>query len=146
MPNWCDNMLTLTHSDPAMITRAAESAERDSLLEEFAPLGEWQYDAAVEKWGTKWDISNPDIIEQSENMLQLSFNTAWSPPLNFYDELLAQGFEVNAQFYEPGVCYVGRYNDGDVEEFEIDPDDLSNIPEELKDQFDIEEWYSDEYE
>jgi hypothetical protein len=32
MPNWCSNMLTLTHEDPAMITRARDAFARGELL------------------------------------------------------------------------------------------------------------------
>jgi hypothetical protein len=37
MPNWCDNSLTLTHDDPAMIKRAVRAFENSSLLNEFIP-------------------------------------------------------------------------------------------------------------
>jgi len=37
MPNWCDNSLTLTHDDPAMIERAIRAFENSTLLNEFIP-------------------------------------------------------------------------------------------------------------
>ena len=37
MPNWCDNSLTLTHDDPAMIKRAIRAFENSSFLNEFIP-------------------------------------------------------------------------------------------------------------
>jgi len=38
MPNWCNNNLTLTHEDPAMIQRAKEALDRGEFLSEFIPV------------------------------------------------------------------------------------------------------------
>jgi hypothetical protein len=40
MPNWCNNNLTLTHKDPAMILRAKEALDRGEFLQEFIPVPE----------------------------------------------------------------------------------------------------------
>ena len=40
MPNWCNNNLTLTHEDPAMIFRAKEALDRGEFLQEFVPVPE----------------------------------------------------------------------------------------------------------
>jgi hypothetical protein len=32
-------------------------------------------------WGCKWDASNPEIVEVSENQIIYEFSTPWSPPL-----------------------------------------------------------------
>jgi hypothetical protein len=40
MPNWCNNNLTLTHEDPAMIQRAYDALERGEFLSEFIPVPE----------------------------------------------------------------------------------------------------------
>lgn len=131
-----------------MIDRVENAVNADSLFEEFAPLGEWQYDVAVEKWGTKWDINSGDVIDRNENTITVGFMTAWSPPINFYDELLAQGFEVHAEYCEPGVGFVGKYIDGVDEEYSFeDADDLEEIPEDLVENWGIremlEEWDED---
>lgn len=143
MPNWCSNTMMVSHKDTAMITRAAEAIKRGGLFEEFVPLNVWDYNQAVAKWGTKWDASNLEIIDRYENSVSASFDTAWCPPMNFYDELLAQGFEVHASYFEPGMGFVGRYMDGEEEEYEIDPDDLSNIPEDLNEAWGIADMFGD---
>ena len=38
MPNWCDNTITLKHSDPTMIKRAHDALERGEFLNEFHPV------------------------------------------------------------------------------------------------------------
>ena len=144
MPNWCSNTLMVSHKDTAMIDRVENAVNADSLFEEFAPLGEWQYDVAVEKWGTKWDINSGDVIDRNENTITVSFMTAWSPPINFYDELLAQGFEVHAEYFEPGVCFVGKYIDGEDEEYSFETADLlEEIPEDLVENWGIRDMMED---
>ena len=144
MPNWCSNTLMVSHKDTAMIDRVENAVNADSLFEEFAPLGEWQYDAAVEKWGTKWDINSGDVIDRNENSITVSFMTAWSPPINFYDELLAQGFEVHAEYFEPGVCFVGKYIDGVDEEYSFQYTHLlEEIPEDLVENWGIRDMMED---
>ena len=86
MPNWCNNRLTLTHTDPAQIDRAVRAFKEGHFLAEFIPVPQElrdtvaspgtsdeelvaQRNANVEKygypdwwafcvneWGTKWDI------------------------------------------------------------------------------------------
>lgn len=148
MPNWCSNTLVLQHSDPAMIVRAAEAIKEDRLCAEFVPLGgdgphEWDYTLAVENWGSKWDVSQTEVIDQFENSISVAFESAWSPPIAFYDRMVEMGFEVNATYFEPGMGYVGKYIDGEDEEYEIDPEDLSNIPEELNEIWAVTEMYED---
>ena len=40
MPYWCNNNLTLSHEDPAMIQRAFDALERGEFLNEFIPVPE----------------------------------------------------------------------------------------------------------
>ena len=85
MPNWCNNSLRLSHSDPAMISRAAKAIEDNRLLEEFIPRPADQednwYDWNIENWGTKWDITDSGLGAVSETELYAYFSTAWSPQI-----------------------------------------------------------------
>jgi hypothetical protein len=38
MPNWCGNLLTISHEDPKMIVRAKEAFAEGRLLNEFIPV------------------------------------------------------------------------------------------------------------
>ena len=89
MPNWCSNVLTLTHNDRSKLESAVDAFKRGELLQEFAPVPEalkvtcqpgttdselqalyeanqaeygystW-YDYCVGVWGTKWDVGSDD--------------------------------------------------------------------------------------
>ena len=171
MPNWCSNGLTLTHSDPAMIDRVIKGQE--GLLQEFIPCPQelidtvsgfvpeqealeaqqaanrekygystW-YDHNVAQWGTKWDFSADSIERLDANTVQLSFDTAWAPPVAAYGRLEAMGFEVVAFYYEPGMAFVGKYADGDDDCYEYGGYTSSTVRDvigaELDDYFGISE-------
>jgi len=181
MPNWNSNVLTLTHKDRKMISRAVKATQNDALLHEFVPVPEalstmtegsfgdpvdqaehvakqehnrrtygyssW-YDFAIGEWGTKWDISNGGDNYKIKKVdagysVTLYFDTAWSPPINFYDKLMELEFEVNAMYYEPGVGFCGQYFDGEDETYELNnltsEDIKDQIPEEIDLAFGISE-------
>ena len=146
MPNWCENSLRLSHSDPVMISRAAAAIEADRLLEEFIPRPADQednwYDWNIENWGTKWDIADAGVSNVSDTELYAYFGTAWAPPVEAYARLEALGFKVGAMYYEPGMAYYGSYADG-VDTY-AEYSTFDEIPEDIVDEFGIEDW--EEYE
>jgi hypothetical protein len=72
------------------------------------------YDFCVNRWGTKWDVSAECGVDVSEDGLEINFafESAWSPPIGIYEELVEQGYSVAAYYYEPGMGYVGKWEDG----------------------------------
>jgi hypothetical protein len=147
MPNYCDNLLTLTHSDPAMITRAIEAFKRGQFCSEFVPQPEdeedW-YSWNVNNWGTKWDVGNEDVNEQTDpNTFEVSFDSAWTPPSELYETLQEEyGFEVIAYYYEPGCAFCGKFDAYGDHFYKIDGNSewaKENIPEDIEEQFNIVE-------
>lgn len=191
MPNWCDNVATFEHDDPAQITRVAEAYNSGNMMTRFFPcppvlrdtvsgfLGKdtpeqtaleeqektnlaihgyrnW-YDWAIGEWGTKWDVGREEYHDKVEpelpNTLTLSFQSAWAPPLGFYNKMRDLGFRIKAHYFEPGVGFCGTYDNGDIKEYSIevgnkkDLDKLEKkIPAELNDAFSIIENLSDYFE
>ena len=81
------------------------------------------------------------------NHLDISFESAWSPPEEVYKQMIDDGWDIIAYFYEPGMGFVGKFGtdpDGMYEEsYEMD----DAIPAELVEMFNIQDWYDDsEYE
>ena len=128
------------------LEQARLTAQREGNVKTYG-YSSW-YDFAIGEWGCKWDISNGGDdykIKKVDNgySVTLSFDTPWSPPINFYDKLVELEFEVEAMYYEPGVNFCGQYFDGGDENY-----DLSNltseqvkeqVPEELDEAFGISE-------
>lgn len=166
MPNWCNNNLTLTHKDPAMIQRAYDALERGEFLSEFCPIprelgdaiadgsvnaeliakygySNW-YDYCVNEWGTKWDIGEQGAsdIHPDGTMLHTYFDSAWSPPTRAYDKLVELGFGVEAMYYEGGMGYAGTYSDGNDDEINLEgmsADEVEQEYPELDECFGISE-------
>jgi hypothetical protein len=101
------------------------------------------YDFCVNEWGTKWDIGNDGECQDVENGLQLTFDSAWSPPVEAYKRLEEQGFHIEAMYYEPGVAFCGEYTTGLGENtIDIEGDSTwveENVPEVLDHAFAISE-------
>lgn len=140
MPNWCSNYASFYHKDPEQIKKLVAAAKEDKLFETFVPFpnGEWNYGWCIEEWGTKWDINNSDVQEDGDNDANVSFDTAWGPPIAFYHKMTGLGFEVDATYHEEGMQFAGHYTseDGDYSvEYDFnDPDWRENIEdEEVKD-------------
>ena len=114
MPNWCSNSFTVSHEDPAMITKFAEAFKAGNLFETFVPLssGEWDYGTAIEEWGTKWDINGGDIsVDPDGKSASGFFDTAWGPATEAYEKMYTLGFDV--LYHEPGMCFAGHFYDGE---------------------------------
>ena len=141
MPNWCMNSVKIS-GEKETLEKIKIASDTGALLNFLAPLGQpWDYDVAVDTWGTKWDINEGGCDWDGDDTLQLSFDTAWGPPLKAYD--IAEStlnLDITASFYEPGMCFVGD-RDGSWEfDFE-DENWADNIPQELIDDWSLEEEY-----
>jgi hypothetical protein len=136
MPNWCDNHLTVIPNtqenlDKFLIALSAMQHNEHQLFETFLPTpeemlqsGEW-YNWRVSHWGTKWDVcelyyEQDDADKSPTQPIHLSFETAWSPPIQFYQYLQNIGFTVHAQYFEPGCGFIGSYSNGTESSYTLD--------------------------
>jgi hypothetical protein len=131
--------------------------EQQALLEaqtkyniETYGYGNW-YDFCVSEWGTKWDVDCDGTISLSNDGLtvEASFDSAWSPPIGVYAHMLEQGYSVTAYYYESGMAYVGKWDNGYDDCYELGSETTNTvrsvIGDELDDYFGISESMS-EYE
>lgn len=125
----------------------AKDQLRKQLLAEYG-YSSW-YDFCVDQWGTKWEANSYDKADyqDGDTVLQLSFDTAWSPPLGIYQALLSQGYEVEAMYYESGGGYAGVWENGTDDYYDISgmtsQEVASALPSELDDCFNISESMAD---
>lgn len=151
MPNWCMNTMIAKHSDPAKMEALKEALKKDIFFEHILPIGEWEYDKAVNTWSTKWeacDLSWAVYTPTVNNHIEISFESAWCPPEEVYNKMVSDGWNITAYFYEPGMGFVGKYGtdlDGLYEEsYQINEEP---IPVELVEMFNIQDMFDDtEYE
>ncbi len=165
MPNYCLNIITISHEDPKMVDQAAMTMMDGKFLEEFIPIPEelkettagysddplqeakdkalmekygyrnW-HDFCVDTWGTKWD---PDFQEVTVNGNQITavFESAWSPPVAAYEKLEKLGFIIRAYYYEPGMQFAGIYEDGFDEFYNLnDYESSDEVAEDIPSELD----------
>ena len=143
--------------DPKQI--ALEAKEKAN-LEKYG-VANW-YDFCVNYWGTKWDVEAYEEVKVVNNTVEFGFDSAWAPPVGVYDALVNDGFEVVAYYNEPGMAYVGKWDNGYDECLEYggetsatvrdvigeELDDMYGISESMAeyedmDKDDVQVWYED---
>ena len=136
------NITSGSLGDP--VAQAELEAKSAANLEKYG-FANW-YDFNVAKWGTKWEIGgNGDIAEIEVDGLSFSasFESAWSPPVGVCEALAEQGFDVTLYYYEPGMGFVGKWEDGCDDYYEYAGEDSKSIRgaigDELDDMFGISE-------
>lgn len=77
------------------------------------------YSFQTSRWGTKWDIDPYEPVVLEGNKITFGFDSAWSPPVGVYEQLVEDGFSVRAYYYEPGMAFCGLWEDGDDDFYEI---------------------------
>lgn len=119
-------------------------ARRASNLEKYG-AEDW-YDWKIANWGTKWDVGGEECdspeYTDGDTEATFHFDSAWSPPTEFFATLEDQGFEVDAMWYEPGVGFCGQYSDGAEDSYNIEGDSDwvdENIPDSINTHFAIAE-------
>ena len=103
MPNWCANKLKINTSySTAPISKIIKPAKRDTWEEwqlclqfsNLLPLSwPWNSDKANELWWT----------------IHISFDTAWSPPIEFYDAMAKEWYTFEAYYFEQWVWFIWYY-------------------------------------
>ena len=121
--------------------QAALEAQTARNVEQFG-YGNW-YDFCVSRWGTKWEVDTQGSVDFDNQTVTASFDSAWSPPTGVYQALVEDGYDVVAYYYEPGMGFLGKYDNGFDETFEISSETSktvrSVIGAELDDMFNISE-------
>ena len=154
MPNWCLNKLTIEHDDIETVNEFVEAYKSGSTIEHYLPtpknedgsLDDDWWDYRVNNWGTKWDIGSgkdesnglhPTVVG---NQATMSFDSAWAPPIGFYERLVELGFKVEASYFEPGMGFAGRWIDGDDQYYE---GGREAFPQDLQEEYNMDEFYED---
>ncbi len=143
MPNWCENEVDIDGNYNDMQTFVAQffsdtCYDRAHFLDfhRVAPLDlpenedgtpGWDYDTAVDKWGTKWALEEHEdnyfhsftssVDEKTETpqymTLNARFDTAWGPPEKIWEAMMDYihdnklDISISWFYKEEGVCMAG---------------------------------------
>ena len=133
-----DGELTTSYGDEAK-QKVVEA--KKALMQKKYGYTSW-YDWNIANWGTKWDACEVSVQSNSANSVSLSFDTAWSPPIAFYEQMLNLGFGVKAYYFEGGMCFAGKWEDGEDECYQDWGDSQGArdiLPQDLDEMFAISE-------
>ena len=165
MPNWCSNYISVRGTNQAEIKRLADAFDAGELCQAVIPIPEilkdttspvqkgeeeiaeerrkvcgytdW-YSFCTNRWGTKWDISIGSECDRDEDGLGFSghFDTAWSPPMGVLEQMAEDGLEVVCYYNEPGMAYVGKYEDGIDDFYEYGNENSQSVRSAIGDELD----------
>lgn len=130
MPNWCNNTLDVCGEEESIQkfyneNRIEEDNDEKELqktdlsFRNSVPFskGEWDYNEAVQIWGTKWDANEVDV-DIGDEQLTYHFQTAWGPPKEWLEKVAKKYPELTFELFyeEPGMDFLGRveYEDGEL--------------------------------
>ena len=96
-----------------------EEGEKALLNEKLHGHKDW-YNWSIENWGTKWDAGESGTNQDTENVLDLSFDTAWSPPTPWLQKVTEKyrKLKFTLEYTEEGMGFEGKAfaKDGEMED------------------------------
>jgi hypothetical protein len=180
MPNWCNNNISIVgniETIKQLWEDANQEGEAGGLLNAMVPMPKelsettkgsgdelqtekydgftnW-YDWAVNRWGTKWDVSleGLEFIDHEDGTASIQgwFESAWAPPIGAYEKFCddMDGCDLEASYHEPGMDFAGFWtaSGGDEylanlhEEFKLPEDERSDLYKRLDDEYNLSENY-----
>jgi hypothetical protein len=86
----------------------------------------------IANWGTKWDARVGDYEDHNPNEIYVQFETAWSPPENFFKWFVDQypNAYFRNEYDEEGMAFEGYCENSQAEGFVEESWDLDNGEEE----------------
>jgi hypothetical protein len=115
MPNWCNNSLTIKGSKKSIDAILSAFIKPNPFVnligydsDNYAK-GDW-YKHNTERFGTKWDVDYAVCERYGDTAMKAQFDTAWSPPCAFVEEMCKR-YEVEAcmNYEEFGMGFQGTF-------------------------------------
>lgn len=153
MPNWCSNRATINGPAPVIEEIRLKLTQDDpELLNWMVPQPNFEgdqdwYNWNVSNWGTKWDICDVYIDNNTEeDSIEFSFSSAWAPPVEAFTTWAFNDGRVqfSLEYWEPGCGFVGTTT-FDGEYLDTDDVDCNSDPARYK-EIASEVWGYEEYE
>ena len=143
MANHCRNILFASHTDRQRAVALRESFLKDEFFNYFIPRkspdvdGKW----CLKYWGCKSEAWHRGSAFNSGNLIVLSFDTAWTPPIGVYKSMVAEGWDLIAYYSEPGCEFCGRFSNDNDAYFEFtdaaSADIRRHLPADIDNIFDL---------
>jgi hypothetical protein len=114
---------------PANLAREHNDQQKANVEKYGFP--DW-YGWCVANWGTKWDARVVEFEDHNPNETYVMFETAWSPPENFFQVFVLANPDVyfRNEFDEEGMSYEGFCENSQAEGYACESWDLNYGEEE----------------
>ena len=142
---FCNHVIPVPEDLQITAGRLGDGEEQRQLeLKEAANIEKYGvanwYDFCVNEWGTKWDVDPYEKVEFDDQWdkhgITFGFDSAWAPPVGVYQQLVEQGFSVRAYYYEGGMCFAGKWEDGYDDYYELGGMNSDQVREQLPEDLD----------
>lgn len=156
MPNWCSNNLQITGTKEEIADIAAklEACKGQDFFDLFtqnaheASADDDWYAYNLANYGCKWNCNANDWDVESGDgtTISISFDSPWCPPDKIFEQLSQEYESVLAYYYEPGMAFCGRFEDGFDNQYEIpgsSEEVRDTIPDDIDEMFSISEQMED---
>ena len=156
MPNWCSNNLQITGTKEEIADIAAklEACKGQDFFDLFtrnaheASADDDWYAYNLANYGCKWNCNANDWDVESGDgtTISISFDSPWCPPDKIFEQLSQEYESVLAYYYEPGMAFCGRFEDGFDNQYEIPSSSeevRDTIPDDIDEMFSISEQMED---
>ena len=102
------------------------------------------YNWSIANWGTKWDACESYISHDDIDYFAVSFQTAWSPPVQWIDNIMKDfpDLSFTLEYEEPGMGFGGRLS----AQHEVIWDDLTWDIDQASDCCEGKVYYTDDEE
>jgi hypothetical protein len=92
-----------------------ENADNGSLSIDFCQVfPQYENEDYTKTFGSNKCVTYQDAIEKEDYYLDFYFDSAWCPPIAFYDMLLLKfpSISITSIYYESGCGFAGKYTNG----------------------------------
>lgn len=123
MPNWCTNYLIVTGQETEVEKFMNQipldkDGNGENLFQKFVPIGDYDRETAIEKWGTKWDVDEIDMSswehkdgrhDDGTYSWFANLQTAWAPPVEAITAISVSFPELDfgMTWHEEGIGFYG---------------------------------------
>ena len=109
-PDWANTPVMLGHEMRYGMTRAnLGELPVDGRFQSTGQADDRWYDWRIQHWDTKWDAYDVSVDDDDPDQLEVSFNTAWSPPEAICSQIKEDYPDLAVSWFydEPGVEIAG---------------------------------------
>lgn len=126
MANWCQNIAYLAAPDEDKAIAALISTANEELNDDFG---------VIDRYAPTLGGAGINHLKRAGSRIEIASHSRDEPPIELYRAMEAQGWKVDALYWEPNHLFWGAYRNGADKrleyEFDKDEDMIPQLPAEV---------------